>query len=41
MGRAKLVFFILIFNFMRYNLHLPALIKKYKSIPSNGSNKAG
>lgn len=29
MGRAKLVFFILIFNFMRYNLHLPA----FKNIP--------
>ncbi len=33
MGRAKLVFFILIFNFMRYNLHLPAL-SKHKSTPT-------
>ena len=30
MGRAKLVFFILIFNSIRYNLHLPAL-RTYKA----------
>ena len=31
MGRAKLVFFILIFNLIRYNLHLPALNRTHRT----------
>lgn len=34
MGRAKLVIFILIFNFKRYNLLLPALTNPLKIGPT-------
>lgn len=41
MGRAKLVIFILIFNFKRYNLLLPAFTNPKNEQDRHGSYKAG
>ncbi len=41
MGRAKLVFFILIFNLKRYNLLLPAFTDPKPKQHRHGSYRAG
>jgi hypothetical protein len=41
MGRAKLVIFILIFNFKWYNLLLPAFTSPKRKNNLHGSYKAG